>query len=169
MWMNSMFSMCFKTKQTGGPSRRILVGMKHILKNTGKRTSINASDFVKGVLRTEKSDYSPVVSRLSRTDNVRLLHGAMIASKESGELVDQMYRHIYYGANLDHVNLIEELGDIMFGIGLMADELNVSIEQIMGANNAKLRARYPDGFSKDKALNRDLNTERSVLEGSKCP
>jgi len=131
----------------------------------GKYTPVNPQEFVIGILRTEKSDYDPVASRISQLENIRLLHGAMIASKESGELVDQMYRHIYYGAELDHVNLVEELGDIMFGVGLMADQLNVTLEEIMGANSAKLRARYPSGFSKEDALNRNLDVERAVLEG----
>ncbi len=139
--------------------------MSNNSKISGTHEPISPKEFVIGILRTEKSDYAPVASRLSRLENIRFLHGAMITSKESGELLDQMYRHVYYGAELDHVNLIEELGDIMFGVGLMADQLNVSIEEIMGANQAKLKARYPDGFSKERALSRNIDAERAILEG----
>jgi hypothetical protein len=35
----------------------------------------------------------------------------------------------------------------------------------MDRNIAKLRTRYPEKFASDRALNRDLEAERKVLEG----
>jgi hypothetical protein len=41
---------------------------------------------------------------------------------------------------------------------------NIEIESILDTNIAKLKARYGDKFSSEKAINRDLTTERTILE-----
>jgi NTP pyrophosphatase (non-canonical NTP hydrolase) len=38
----------------------------------------------------------------------------------------------------------------------MADEIGFSFEDVMEKNLEKLKARYGDKFTKDKAINRDL-------------
>lgn len=42
----------------------------------------------------------------------------------------------------------------------------MTIEQAQAANIAKLTARYPEKFTNDLALNRDLTAERGALEGA---
>jgi NTP pyrophosphatase (non-canonical NTP hydrolase) len=83
---------------------------------------------------------------------------------ESGEFQDMMKKHIFYGKEIDRVNLVEERGDIMYYIAMSCDVLNISLEEVMQKNADKLAARYKDGFSENKALNRDLDTEREILE-----
>lgn len=41
----------------------------------------------------------------------------------------------------------------------------LSLTFVLEKNIAKLRARYPDKFDSDKAINRDLQKEREILEG----
>jgi NTP pyrophosphatase (non-canonical NTP hydrolase) len=43
---------------------------------------------------------------------------------------------------------------------------DISIEDIMGKNILKLYVRYPDKFSEDSALIRDLEAERAILESN---
>jgi NTP pyrophosphatase (non-canonical NTP hydrolase) len=83
---------------------------------------------------------------------------------EAGELADVIKKHLYYGADLDYTNLIEEAGDLMWYLSILLDELNVSFSEVMEKNIAKLKKRYPDKFSKEHALNRDLEGEREILE-----
>ena len=45
------------------------------------------------------------------------------------------------------------------------NQYNVSIDDILEKNILKLKARYVNKFSSDKAINRDLETERKILEG----
>ena len=47
----------------------------------------------------------------------------------------------------------------------MSRQMKVPIEDILGRNIDKLRARYPQKFSADAAINRDLEAERRALEG----
>ena len=49
----------------------------------------------------------------------------------------------------------------MVGLG---DELGFSFEEAMKKNLKKLEARYGNKFTKDKAINRDLNKELEILK-----
>jgi hypothetical protein len=42
---------------------------------------------------------------------------------------------------------------------------NLNIEEVWEKNIEKLRARYGEKFSSERAINRDLETERTILEG----
>lgn len=97
---------------------------------------------------------------------IRLLHASIGMCTETGELQDQLKKHIFYGKPLDTTNLVEEMGDLMWYVGIMCDTLKVSLEDVMIKNIAKLKARYPEKFTEDKALNRNLFDEREMLEGA---
>jgi NTP pyrophosphatase (non-canonical NTP hydrolase) len=70
---------------------------------------------------------------------------------------------------LNH-NLYEEfpLGDIEFVamnlVDLVQKFTSFTLEEILQTNIDKLSARFPEGFTQYHALNRDLETERSILE-----
>lgn len=100
---------------------------------------------------------------------LRLWHGVTGVQTESGELSDQIKRHVFYGKPLDETNLKEELGDLLWYIALVANVLNMSLAEVMERNLAKLRVRYPEKFTADRALNRDVEAERVVLEGGSAP
>lgn len=93
-----------------------------------------------------------------------LLHCAIGVATESGELLDAFKKHIYYGKPLDTVNLGEEIADCMWYLSNLARLANLDIEKLLDNNIAKLRVRFPEKFSTDKALNRDLDGERKELE-----
>jgi len=120
-------------------------------------------EYVELALRTE-ADADEIFARMTPR-KCRLLHMSMGLDSESGEIADQVKRHVIYGKDLDEVNLIEEMGDMFWYAALLCDMLNVSMEEIMKKNIAKLRARFPDGYSDDIVLDRDLDAEREILEG----
>jgi len=120
--------------------------------------------FIDDVLRTENKDFDGMKGRLNSTELVRLLHGVIGMVTESAEAADMLKKHIFYGKPLDKVNLIEELGDLMYYIALTCSELGVDFEKVQAINTAKLEARYGKVFTETAALNRDLDTERSILE-----
>lgn len=100
---------------------------------------------------------------MSLNDNFRLLHGGLGLSTEVGEFLDQIKRHIFYGKPLDKLNLQEEVGDIMWYVGLICNCQGFDLEEIMKKNISKLRLRFPNNFTNYDALNRDVKKE---LEGS---
>ena len=117
-------------------------------------------NYVEEALRSENKDFQALINRVD-VRSIRLLHGAMGLDTESGEIMDSMKRHIIYGSDLNVVNIREELGDIMWYVALICDELGLTIEQICEDNIAKLRKRYPDKFSRELAENRDVANELS--------
>lgn len=114
-------------------------------------------------LRTDHKSYEQVASRFSPSI-ARLTHAGLGLSTEANEFCDQLKKHIVYGKELDKVNLIEELGDLCWFIAMACDELGTSFEEIQEININKLKARFGEKYTDDKALNRDLENERQILE-----
>lgn len=124
---------------------------------------IDGKYVVDAAKRTEP-DYEVVVKRLSDPKLVRLLHAAMGMATEVAEFIDQLKKHIFYGKPLDTVNLKEELGDNTWYERIAVDELETTLFDIYYTNIEKLKARFPDKFSEESALDRDLAAEREILE-----
>ena len=93
----------------------------------------------------------------------RIFHSIVGIATESTELCEALYATLL-GQELDVVNLLEENGDIHWYQAIMMDALGGDWESIFANNIEKLQARYPDKFTSDKAINRDLETEREILE-----
>lgn len=119
------------------------------------------SQYIENCLRTENLDLpAPNINNLSP----RMAHAILGVSSEGGELVDAMKKSYIYGKPFDVVNAFEELGDITWYISIALHEMGRTWEDLFEMNIAKLKARYPEKYTDDKALNRDLKTERTILE-----
>jgi len=94
----------------------------------------------------------------------RLLHAAFGACTEAGELQDGLKKHLMYGRDFDPTNVIEECGDLLWYISLALDACGYKLSDCMERNIAKLRSRYGEKFSAAREANRDLASERAVLE-----
>lgn len=126
---------------------------------------MNPETYIKEVLKTESSDLSFVRRRLYDDKILRLLHATQGMVTEAGEMVDALKKHLFYGKPLDEVNLMEELGDSLWYHSVAIDALHTTFEEVMGINIAKLRKRYGEKFSSERAIKRDLEAEREILEG----
>ena len=121
-------------------------------------------NYIEKAIKTESKDFDKISNRLQDKSMIRLLHAGMGLATESAEFLDALKKAIYYGKELDKVNLAEEIGDQMWYCAIALSELGVSFEEVMKKNIAKLEARYPEKFTEEKAENRDLKTERDILE-----
>ena len=83
-----------------------------------------------------------------------LINGFMGLCGESGETIDIVKKHLHQGHPLDREKLIRELGDIAWYLAETAYALDVSLEKVLQGNIDKLKARYPEGFSSEKSVNR---------------
>jgi NTP pyrophosphatase (non-canonical NTP hydrolase) len=100
-----------------------------------------------------------------QADNVHMLFGMLT---EAGELTDIFKKNLAYKKPIDWVNAQEEVGDLMWYIVNFCYMNNFDLGEILATNIAKLKARYPEKFTEEKANNRDLGKEREILEnGSK--
>ena len=125
---------------------------------------MGSKQYISDAIRTESDNFIAMDERLANDGLKRLLHAGIGLSTESGEFLDALKKHIFYGKELDRVNLAEEMGDIFWYMAIVADELGFSFEEVMDRNITKLKARYGEKFSEVKAEKRDLDTERDILE-----
>jgi len=93
----------------------------------------------------------------------RLVHAALGLSTEAAEFIEALIDRIN-GKELDLVNLSEELGDVCWYVAIGSDTVKVPLSDIQNTNIDKLKARFPEKFTEDNALNRDLEKEREILE-----
>ena len=84
-----------------------------------------------------------------------LANAALGLTGEAGEVADIIKKHLYQGHDLYPSEVIEELGDVLWYVALMADYFNVTLGFVMQQNITKLKARYPDGFDPVRSVNRE--------------
>jgi NTP pyrophosphatase (non-canonical NTP hydrolase) len=122
---------------------------------------MTTDDYIKAATALERTTYEQLPI------STRMLHGIVGIATEAGELLDAAKKRMFYGAPLDAVNLVEEIGDVLWYMAILCDELDVTFEMVMETNINKLHKRYKKGkFSKSAAMNRNLPAEREVLEQS---
>jgi len=125
---------------------------------------MNSKNYIENAIKTESTNFQAMNERLNDDGLKRLLHAGIGLSTEAGEFLDALKKHIFYGKDLDKVNLAEEMGDLFWYMAIVADELGFEFEEVMNRNITKLKARYGEKFSEEKAEKRDLETERKILE-----
>lgn len=119
------------------------------------------SQFIKNAVRTESHNfYLDAVGP-------RLIHASMGLVTEAAEFQDALKKALFYGKTLDTTNLKEEMGDILWYLALAMDALDTDFDAEQDRVIRKLKARYPSKFENELAENRDLATERQILESDK--
>lgn len=95
--------------------------------------------------------------------NPRLFHALIGILTESTELAEALEKIIVTGS-ADDVNILEEFGDIAWYEAIGIDELDGDFETILNTNIEKLRKRFPEKFTSEHAIDRDIEVERKTLE-----
>lgn len=104
------------------------------------------------------SEYQKLAMRTAsanRSKDIDLLIATLGLAGESGEVCDQIKKWAGHGHTLDREKLKEELGDLLWYIARIAEWHTFSLDDIMEENIAKLKRRYPEGFSSERSINRD--------------
>lgn len=97
--------------------------------------------------------------------NTRIAHCLIGMITEAGELSEAFENGIIKG-EFDVVNLKEEFFDSDWYKAIGSDEMNIDWSEGWQNNIDKLQARYRGSYSDEAANQRNLETERKVLEGS---
>lgn len=97
-------------------------------------------------------------------DQMHAVHMILGMVTETAELADVFKKNLAYGKPIDWVNVGEEVADVMWYIMNFCSNNNIDLGFELDKNIKKLEARYPEKFTEEKALNRDLKTERTILE-----
>lgn len=98
---------------------------------------------------------------------------ALGLSGEAGEFTDLAKKVLFHAKPLDgetRDRLLKEIGDLLWYAAVAADSLSSNLDEIAEANLAKLRLRYPDGFTaKDSAVRRDVTNPQEGDEPPSVP
>jgi NTP pyrophosphatase (non-canonical NTP hydrolase) len=89
-------------------------------------------------------------------DALAISNYAMGLAGESGEVVDLLKKWVHHGHTLDRDKLVKELGDVMWYVAAIATCCDdISLTEVCQKNIDKLMARYPEGFSRERSINRE--------------
>lgn len=75
---------------------------------------------------------------------------------EAGETIDMIKKVEGHGHPLDREKLANELGDVLWYIAALCSYYRLDMDRVATGNIAKIRKRYPDGFSQDASINRAI-------------
>lgn len=84
----------------------------------------------------------------------RLTHAALGLASEAGEVAGLLQKE-FQGHERDKNHIKKELGDCLWMIAEACDALDISMTEVAITNIIKLKTRFPEGFSKERSLNRD--------------
>lgn len=96
--------------------------------------------------------------------NLDVLHCLVGMQTELGELADPFKKEIFYGKELDKTNVAEELADMFWYAVNLARIEQIDLVKALQNNIAKLKVRFPDKFTEQNAIERNLEAEREQLE-----
>ncbi len=102
------------------------------------------------------NQYQMEAMRTANKAAMNLLNGALGLCGEAGEVADLIKKQQFQGHELDLENLKSELGDVMWYMALLCSSSDLSLEEVMEYNVQKLKKRYPQGFSAESSVNREI-------------
>jgi NTP pyrophosphatase (non-canonical NTP hydrolase) len=73
---------------------------------------------------------------------------------EAGEVAELVKKSIFHRHGIDRSKLEKEIGDCLWYLAALCTKLDLKMGHIMDSNIAKLKERYPNGFSSEDSINR---------------
>lgn len=83
--------------------------------------------------------------------------------KSSCLALDHLKKKLYYNRAIDLKNFADLINDIQLNMCTFCTLNEINVEEILNTNIEKLKARYGEKFSSEKAINRNLELERTIL------
>lgn len=117
------------------------------------------SDYLSKVHSADLQGYQMAASRtLRRKDTLQneTLVAALGLCGEAGEVGEMLKKWAAHGHVLHGEMLCRELGDVLWYVAAIATLHGLSLNVVARENITKLKGRYPDGFSEERSVNRNL-------------
>jgi NTP pyrophosphatase (non-canonical NTP hydrolase) len=112
---------------------------------------VNFSEYQDLAMRTKNRDLSPALS---------VAVTALGLAGEAGEAADYIKKVVGHGHIADVGHVGKEIGDVLWYCASLCDEYGLDLQAVAEANIAKLRKRYPEGFSSaDSVARTDVESE----------
>lgn len=77
---------------------------------------------------------------------LRAAHAALSLTAEAGEVAN-LYAKFLRGKRLDPDEVLEEAGDVLWGVAAVLNDMGLSMNQAMERNIGKLRERHGERFN----------------------
>lgn len=100
-----------------------------------------------------KKDPEEIFQELTPT-RLDAMHMCLGLSGEVGETIDIVKKHVIFNKPLNRAELVKELGDIEFYLEGLRQSFEITREETVEGNIAKLTKRYGESYSDEAALNR---------------
>lgn len=84
---------------------------------------------------------------------------AMGLCGEAGEVSELIKKHLLHGKDLNREDLVKELGDVLWYFFHALNAFDVTFNEVVEQNVAKLCARYPDQYGHPETWFTDFNAE----------
>jgi NTP pyrophosphatase (non-canonical NTP hydrolase) len=84
----------------------------------------------------------------------RQIVAALGLAGEAGEFANKIKKMVAHGHAITPDELAEELGDVLWYLAEAATACGLTLNDIAQMNVDKLTARYPEGFSEERSINR---------------
>ncbi len=131
--------------------------------------SINRSEeigdiffYISIIGREYNLEYPQLVVRDKNSDPMSIVIKLI---KNTCKLLDMMKKKLYYNKEINEESFITITKIVMLHISDYCNYFDIPVERTFDVNIEKLRARYGEKFSTDRAINRNLEIERNILEG----
>lgn len=104
---------------------------------------MNANEYQELAARTliDKPDFE------ISNGEIMVIWNAIGLAGEAGEVCENVKKAIFHQHGIDRDKLKKELGDCLWYISALCTKLGFDMSEVMEVNIAKLRQRYPDGYS----------------------
>ena len=93
-----------------------------------------------------------------------LLFSMVGLNGEAGEAIDIIKKVKWHGHEFDREKFILELGDCSWYIARACTALGIDFSEVLEKNIAKLKRRYPEGFSTQASIARGDTKEAATNE-----
>lgn len=123
----------------------------------------------------ELADYQWYLSNYTRLRGYEYMeyspakHGDTFMNLElfikTSQLQDMTKKYVAYGKVIDEDSERELIAEVSAIISRIYIDFELDESEYLQKNIDKLRARFPDLFDAELAINRDIETERKILEG----
>ena len=80
---------------------------------------------------------------------IMIVWNALGLAGEAGEVADTIKKAVCHRHGLDRDKIIKELGDVLWYVAALCTKIDVPLSEVMERNIAKLRLRYPNGYSSE--------------------
>ncbi|UQS85504.1 nucleoside triphosphate pyrophosphohydrolase family protein [Apilactobacillus apisilvae] len=84
------------------------------------------------------NDYQKAANKTLRGNEQVLTNCALGLGSETGQVVDLIKKYTFHGENLDHDQLVKEMGDVLWYLSQIAEWNNIPFEEVANFNIKRL-------------------------------